>query len=555
MPRALLVPVVTLLLASASGPPAGAQEAAPDSGARALVMPLTPGNDDPRGLWLGEGVALLIADALTALGQPTLSRGARLSAFETLDLPLGEQLSRATLVRAAQLVGVRTLVLGSLLVDGDHLEVRVRDIDVEDGRSSPDVVERGSLVAMVALAERAARRLRDLPVDGAEDPVVEPPPSLEAFEAYVKGLVAETPATQVRFLSEAVRQAPGYGRAHLALWDVHTEQREHARALEAALAVPPTARSARRARFAAGLSLMALGRLDEAFDTFGALAEAAPSAAVFNNLGVVQLRRGETPPSGGTPAWYFTRAAELAPDTADYYFNLGYAYWTAQDMPAAIYWLREVVRRRPGDGDAHYVLSAALEATGSASEAARERELASQLSSRYATWDHQGAAGAASRRVPPGLERPIDSLDGVPLRFDSALVTATRQEHQQLARFHYDRGVRLAEQEQDFEAITEFRKSLYLSPYAPETHLALGRVLVRGGRLRDAIEALKISLWSAESVEGRLLLAEALIGVGDYEAAVPHAERALRLTPGESRAAALLEKARAEASAGPPAPP
>jgi hypothetical protein len=130
MPRALLVPVVTLLLASASGPPAGAQEAAPDSGARALVMPLTPGNDDPRGLWLGEGVALLIADALTALGQPTLSRGARLSAFETLDLPLGEQLSRATLVRAAQLVGVRTLVLGSLLVDGDHLEVRVRDIDV-----------------------------------------------------------------------------------------------------------------------------------------------------------------------------------------------------------------------------------------------------------------------------------------------------------------------------------------------------------------------------------------------------------------------------------------
>ena len=72
-----------------------------------------------------------------------------------------------------------------------------------------------------------------------------------------------------------------------------------------------------------------------------------------------------------------------------------------------------------------------------------------------------------------------------------------------------------------------------------------------GGRLKEAIEALKISLWSAESIEGRVLLAEALMGTGEYDAALPHAERALRLSPGHVGALALLERAR---QAGPKSP-
>ena len=51
------------------------------------------------------------------------------------------------------------------------------------------------------------------------------------------------------------------------------------------------------------------------------------------------------------------------------------------------------------------------------------------------------------------------------------------------------------------------------------------------GRLRDAIESLKISLWSAESLDARLLLAEALLGTGETAEAQVHAERALQLAP------------------------
>ena len=148
------------------------------------------------------------------------------------------------------------------------------------------------------------------------------------------------------------------------------------------------------------------------------------------------------------------------------------------------------------------------------------------------------------RGVPKGLERPSDA-ESTPVRVDSALVSATQQEYQKLARFHFDRGQRLAEQQHDREAISEFRKSLYLSPYDARTHLAMARLLVRAGRLREAIEALKISLWSEESVEARLLLAEALLGSDETAAALPHAERALQLAPASAEAKALLSRIKA----------
>src|SRR5204863_442668 len=124
------------------------------------------------------------------------------------------------------------------------------------------------------------------------------------------------------------------------------------------------------------------GPLAELFRTFERIARRMAPPPVLNNLGVVQLRRGPTP-SNGQATDYFAKAANADPAEADYVFNLGYAYWLDRDPQAAIYWLREAVRRNPADADAHFVLGAALAAAGNASEATRERELARRLSSAY----------------------------------------------------------------------------------------------------------------------------------------------------------------------------
>src|SRR5439155_1038635 len=88
-------------------------------------------------------------------------------------------------------------------------------------------------------------------------------------------------------------------------------------------------------------------------------------------------------PQTGVATYYFHKAAESDPDDPDYFFNLGYGYWQDRDTQAAIYWLREAVRRNPADGDAHFVLGASLAAAGRSGEAAREKELARRLSSTY----------------------------------------------------------------------------------------------------------------------------------------------------------------------------
>ena len=78
---------------------------------------------------------------------------------------------------------------------------------------------------------------------------------------------------------------------------------------------------------------------------------------------MIQLRRGGAPQTG-QPTVYFNKAADADATEPDFFFNLGYAYWSQRDAGAAIYWLREAVRRNPADGEAHYVLGAVLTRLG-----------------------------------------------------------------------------------------------------------------------------------------------------------------------------------------------
>ena len=258
---------------------------------------------------------------------------------------------------------------------------------------------------------------------------------------------------------------------------------------------------------------------------------------MLNNLGVVQLRRGATPQTG-EPVFYFNSAAEGDPADADYVFNLGYAYWSNRDPQAAIYWLRETVRRNPADADAHFVLGAALAAAGHATESTRERELARRLSSAYEPNKRPGGDA-----VPKGLERiknhfELPHAGGIVTR----LTTTEQREQAELATFYLERGRRLFEQENDRGAVVELNHALYLSPYLTGAHLLLGRIHLRNGRVHDAIDAFKIVLWSGETAEAHVALGEAYRQAKEPDAARAEAERALALAPASVEAKALLRR-------------
>jgi tetratricopeptide (TPR) repeat protein len=510
---------------------------AQDSNTRILVMPFDNPGREPRLHWIAEAATLLIADELNARGVAAIRRAERAQAFEELHLPAAANLSRATVIKVGQLVAASEVIVGAVKLDGDSLVLEAHSIRIDVGRLQPHVTERGPLTDVVVLFERLAARLAPgTSIKGTRTPR----PPLEAFEAYVKGLMAESAASRASFLEAAIDAHPGYDRAHLALWDVRRDQADHAAALASARAVAANSPFSRRAKFLASISLLELKRFDEAFDGFAALTEAAPplpAAAAFNNLGIVQLRRG--PSERGVPTYFLTRAADLDPGDPGILFNLGYAYVLEKNFQGAIYWLREALRRDPADAESHYLLSVALRGTGGDVEATRERELAVQLSSQVAELERR----AVEEKIPAarGLERLREDPESrIGLRPEQSIASSAQREQRDLAAFHLDNGRRLFEKEENSAALAELRRVVYLSPYEAEAHLLIGRIHLRGGRTAEAVEALKISIWSTDTLAARIALAETYIKQDNTAGARTELERALSLDPNSAEAKRLL---------------
>jgi tetratricopeptide (TPR) repeat protein/TolB-like protein len=480
-----------------------------------LVVPFESVNRDPRGYWLGEGSAVMLTDTLMMAGARAISRDDRIRAFERLRVPAVASLSHATVIRLGQVVGATYVVVGTFELHDDALTVRARAIQLETGRMTPEIVETGLFDATTDLYARVAQQLvpeGEIDLERLEERT--PPPT--AFEQYIKGVLAESPATRIAFLNQALRVSPGFQRVRLALWKAHTDLGEHQAALNVVRFVPPEHELARRAGFLAGVSLLHLGQYQQASDTFAALHQDVPDPALVNNLGIVQLRRPAGAP-GGPASGYFHDAVALDDRDPDLLFNLGYALWREGQVEQAVETLREAVRRSPADDAAHYVLGVALAAKGLTQEASREKDLARRLSSEYAEWE---AKRPTDNAAPDGLERVKGDFE-VPasLRAEQVVVAAGARDQQELAAIHLDTGRRLIQAERDDEAIGELRRAVYLSPYLSEAHLLLGRAYLRLGRVQDAVDALKISIWSDDTIAARLALAEAYLQARDIGAA------------------------------------
>ena len=509
------------------------------SGSRILVVPFEDAHHDARVYWLSEASAILLADELNARGLPAIGRDERVRAFEQLHVPPSASLSRATIIKVGNLVGASEIIVGSFTVEGDTLTVDAHSIRIDVGRLQPDVSERAPLEDLFGTYERLAQRLA--PDARTTEKPARPP--LDAFENYVKGLIAESSAAQATFLETAAKQYAGYDRAELALWNVRTDQSDYQAALTAARRVSAASPLARRAQFLAAVSLLDLKRYEDAFDAFKAWGDAsgvpaAQASPAMNNLGVIQIRRGGSPQTGSS-TYFLTKAADGDPGDADYLFNLGYAYALDRNNQAAIYWLREALRRNPGDADAHYVIAAALLQTGSTVEAEREKALARQLSSRYEELERRAVADTLP--VPRGLERTRVEIDGAPgTRPEQAIVDTAQRDQREQAAFHLDRGRRLYDHEEDTEALAELRRAVYLSPYEAQAHLLIGRIYLRAGRPQEAVDALKISVWSEDSAAARIALAEAYVKLQDSAAAREQLARALQIDPNSADAKRML---------------
>ena len=487
--------------------------------------------------WLSEASAVVLTDDLIALGAPTITRQDRVRAFDRLRVPAAAGLSHATVIRLGQLVAAGTAVVGSVAVEGQELTVHARSIRLDVGRLSPAIVETGPLNEFFAIYARVARALA--PGSAVTDEEMEQRhPPVAAFEQYIKGLLAAAPASKVAFLRQALRLEPAFHRSRIELWNAYTDLSEHQQALDAVRDVPPSHRLARQARFLAAISMLQLSQYDQALTALNELNASRPDPALLNNIGIVQLRRPGGSASNAA-ASFFRQATEADNADSDLFFNLGYAYWLQKNLPNAISALREAVRRNAADHAAHYVLGVALQASGSATEAGREKELARRLSSDYVEWE----AGPGGRNdAPRGLERIKMDVD-IPasLRVENVIVAAEQRDQRDLARFHLEAGRRAFEAERDGEAIAALKRAIYLAPYDSAAHMLLGRAYLRSGRMDEAIDEFKIAIWSDDTVAAHLALADAYIKARDHATARAELQWILKADPQNAEAKRMLD--------------
>lgn len=533
--------------ANAVQPPMSAPAEVRPAAAGILVLPFENASGDPTLQWLGEASAVLVASGLRSRGVPAMSREERVRAFDELHLPMAATLSRATIIKVAELLGARELVAGSFRVKDRELTVQAHVIRIDAGRVQPGVTAQGPLTELFGVHERLVQALRpetSAPADAGQSP------PLGAFENYIKGLLAESPSSRAEFLETAIREFPAFEAARLSLWEVRTDEGDHEAALAAIRGIQAASPFFGVARFYAATSMLNLERYDDAYETLGGLAAqegsgpvtGVTSGAINNNLGVIQIRRGSTPETGAA-VYFLTKATDADPNETDYFFNLGYAYALEKNFPGTVYWLREALRRDPADADAHFVLAAALQATGKTIEAGRERDLARQLSARYE--DMTRASAAERQAIPRGLERiQLDPAGSGSLHAGLIAGISAQRDQKGVAAFHLDRGRRLFDKEQDTEALAELRRAVYLSPYEAQAHLLIGRIYLRAGRPADAVDALKISIWSADTVAARLALAEAYLKTGDKKGASAQAERALAMDPSSADARRIMAESK-----------
>ncbi len=518
---------VALLGAAAAG--AAAQPASPTT----LVVPFTLEKFDPRIGWLAEGTAIGLTAALAERGVDSVGRDERLEVFDRLQLPPAASLTRATIIKVAELAGASRVVLGRVGVAGTDVTIDAQVLHVDSARLDPPLRQVAPIGGLLqAFRDVAARAVPGPPPAGPAALA----PSVPAFELYVRGLTATGEDAQERYLAQAIESAPGYADARLALWSVQSARGAHEQAVATLAPLGAGGVQAVDIGMRRATSLLQLRRYDEAFAELKALAAERLAPVVSNLLGIVQLRRGGTP-QAGRATYYFHQAAELDPGDGDYCFNLGYAYWLEKDAMAAAYWLREAVRRDPSDGDAHFVLAAALEGSGAGPEAGRERELARRLSERWET--------ATASEVPRGLERLKDRATPARSRLDLRLQADAQRDQREAAAFHVEAARRAFDGGRDPETIREAQRALYLAPYDPAAHLLLGRALARSGLLHEAVDALKIAIWSAETAAGQIALGDVLLRLRDLDGASRAADRALVLEPANADAAALAARVRA----------
>src|SRR6202048_4522969 len=524
-----------------------------------LVFPFETAGASPRLDWLGEGLEELTIQALSAGGRQVYSRAGRTTEQERNGLPFSAKLSRASMLRVAQDLDADFVVFGSFTSDGKTLTIDSRVLRTDPLVLLPSVRETGPLDSLMEMQSKVVWRLlsendKAYRPSLAEFSKAQRPLRLDAFEHYIRGLLANDDEPPSRELREASRLEPAWPDPYFALAETYFTRNDCTTALSFLAHVPPTHDRYLEALFSTGVCRLQMNQPERAEEVFMSLqaalggngkreaqtgATGADLPEILNNVAVARARQGK---SAAAPA-DLRRAADLDPDEDDYPFNLGLLAAHSGDFAGAATAFREASERKPENPEDRALLVQSLEKAGRKSEADQEREAAAEALGPNAL---QSARVDAKPDATFRLARIRAELDTTALRLESAASGSPANPPASggsgdSAASHIRQGrLELAAGRLD-SAENEFRGVLRTEPANAAAHRGLGEINHRRGKLDIAVKEFQASLDARDSALVRTMLARIYLEQKKPDLARAEVQRALKLAPNYTEAKQLLE--------------
>ena len=484
-----------------------------------VVMPFENESHAPGLEWIGEAFPEVINQRLTSPSLFVIGRDDRLYGFDRVGIPANIRPSKVTLYEIAQEMDADFAVLGRFTYDGQQFSGTAQLLDVKKLRLLPEVTESGSLLNILevqnALAWDLLNQIRPGQA-GSKTAFVAASPSirLDAFENYIRGITSSTRTEKIRRFREAVRLNPEYNSAIFQLGKTYFGGRDYENAAQWLSKVPHTDVSAFEANFYEGLSWYYLSQFAKAEDAFAFVTSRLPLTEVYNNLGVVESRRGKRGAQD-----YFEKAVEADPKDADYRFNLAVSLYRAGDSAGATKQLREATALHTTDSEAKALLDQIASGAKNGIPLERIKRNYDEASFRQLEFEIMSA-----------MERKLAETD-----------PATH------AKAHIEEGQRMLAEGFALEAEKRFREAVLLDPANAAAHAGLAASLLSGDPATARTEAATANRLQP-SAQAYVVLTQLDLRDNKPQEASANVDRALALEPANATAQALKREITARLS-------
>ena len=497
-----------------------------------LVVPFENHSKAPGLEWIGDSFPEILQERLDSPTLYVLPREDRIRSYDRLGIPVELRPSRATIYRLAEQLDVDFVVLGQYQFDGRTFGASAQLLDMRRQHLLPQAAESGPLTQLIELQTAMAwdllRTLNPGTSLSREAYLSQAAPvRLDAFEHYIKGIVAPTPDKQIQHFRDALRLNPSYPEAQLQLGKACYRDHQYDQALSALNSVPEGPLS-NEANFYIGLAAYSRNDYLQSEAAFSRVAARLPLTEIYNNLGVTANHRDRK-----TAIEYFQKAINSDPSDADYHFNLAIALYRSGDVAGANRNLQDAVSLNPADAEARSFLNA--------------------LSG------GQHGVVPASLKVP--AERLQTSYDESSFRQLSLKLAAAAEQRlskvdsRAHAQFHTDRGRQLLKQGFMSDAEREFREAVSLDPINADAHAGLASALLETGNPSECRAEAEQALKLRQFAEPLLVLAQLDLKDNKIDSASQEVDRALRLEPTNTGAQTLKRSVAAKlAQEGQPLP-